>query len=248
MKTLLKIIIGLVSLLAILYGVAYFTFNKPLPKGSSGAEADAFAKKMLTAVNSTAWDTTAVVKWTFKGIHDYVWDKKNNLVEVKWDKNRVLLNLNEWEKSKAFEADLEHVGDKRGSLLGKAYAYFCNDSFWLIAPLKVKEEGVTRSLVTDEQGVKSLLITFASGGVTPGDSYQWFVDESGLPTHYNMWVSIIPIGGVGASWEAWQTTTTGVKLPASHKLGPLALEMGNVATAHSLEGLKMPASLFDAIK
>lgn len=247
MKTFLRILLVIALIIVTGFAALYFTMNKPLPQGESGEVADALTEKMLNAVNITAWDSTNVVTWTFKGVHAYLWDKQNNLVEVKWDDKRVLLNLNEWEKSKAYEKESEHIGDKRGELLGTAYAYFCNDSFWLIAPFKVKEAGVTRQLVTTETGEKTLLISYSTGGVTPGDSYQWFLDENGIPTHYRMWVSIIPIGGVEATWEAWETKATGVKLPNIHKLGPLTLDMGEPKVGKALTDVGVSEDLFTEI-
>jgi uncharacterized protein YpmB len=249
MKTVLRILLIIVIIIVAGLGVLYFTLNKPLPQGERDQAADALAEKMLGAVNKVAWDSTNVVKWTFKGVHNYVWDKENNLVEVKWDDKRVLLNLNEWEKGIAYEGEAEHIGDKRGELLGTAYAYFCNDSFWLIAPLKVKEEGVILQSVAPSEGEgESLLASYTSGGVTPGDSYQWFLDENGLPTHYRMWVSIIPIGGVEATWEAWETKSTGVKLPNLHKFGPVTLDMGEPETGNSLTDIGVSEILFAEIK
>lgn len=243
-----RILFTILLLLVIAVGVLFVFFNKPLPQGETGAAAEAMTEKMLSALNKSAWDSTNTIKWIFKGVHTYVWDKQHNYVEVMWEDKRVVLNLGEWEKSKAYEADKEHIGDKRGELLGTAYAYFCNDSFWLIAPFKVKDEGVTRQIVVDENGVESLLVSYATGGVTPGDSYQWFINESGVPTHYNMWVSIIPIGGVKATWENWETTATGVKLSRLHQLGPLMLDMGEVQTGKSLTEIGISEDLFDEIK
>jgi hypothetical protein len=249
MKTVLRVLLIIVVIIIAGVGVLYFTLNKPLPQGERGQAADALAEKMLGAVNKVAWDSTNVIKWTFKGVHNYVWDKEHNLVEITWDDKRVLLNLNDWEKGIAYEGEVEYTGDKRGELLSTAYAYFCNDSFWLIAPFKIKEEGVILQFVVASEGEgESLLVSYTSGGVTPGDSYQWFTDENGLPTHYRMWVSIIPIGGVEATWENWEAKSTGVKLPNLHQLGPVALDMGEPQTGNSLTDIGMSESLFVAIK
>ena len=72
------------------------------------------------------------------------------------------------------------------------------------------------------------MVSYDSGGVTPGDSYLWILDDTGLPTAYKMWVKIIPIGGINASWDNWMITESGAYLPTSHKLGPLELSMGTV--------------------
>ena len=62
-------------------------------------------------------------------------------------------------------------------LRGKAYSFFCNDSFWMIAPFKAFDEGVTRTIVMSKEGNQNLLVSYASGGVTPGDSYLWILDK-----------------------------------------------------------------------
>lgn len=245
-----RTLLSLLFLIMLGVGLIYLFLNKPLPKGESGPDAEALANKMLSTLNKSAWDSTNVLKWNFKGMHTYVWDKQRNYVQVSWGNNEVLLNLNEneWEKSKAYEGKKEHIADKRGSLLGEAYGYFCNDSFWLIAPFKVNDEGTTRQLIVDKNEGASLLVSYSSGGITPGDSYQWFFDETGLPVYYKMWVSIIPIGGVKATWEDWQITNTKAKLSFRHQLGPLTLEMNDVQTGMALSEIGVPENLFDGIK
>ena len=77
-------------------------------------------------------------------------------------------------------------------IIQTAQHFFNNDSFWLVAPYKVFEQGVERRIV-DYDGKKPLLVTYTSGGSTPGDSYLWILDENGFPTSYKMWVSLIPL-------------------------------------------------------
>jgi hypothetical protein len=44
------------------------------------------------------------------------------------------------------------------------------------------------------------------------------LNEQGIPTSYQMWVQIIPVQGISASWEDWITTESGAQLPRFHKL------------------------------
>ncbi|TDB64575.1 hypothetical protein [Arundinibacter roseus] len=224
MKRILRIIAGLGVLLLIIGAVAFFVLNEPLPKGRPGPEAEALAIKMQEAVGAEALEEkTGVLSWTFANKNHYVWDPKRSLVQVAWGDTRVLLNLSDWPKGKAFEKEVEVTDERLDVLRGKAYQYFVNDSFWLVAPTKTFDEGVERAVVVQPDGSKALLVTYSSGGVTPGDSYLWHLDADGLPVSYQMWVSIIPIGGLKATWENWITLETGLKVPTKHQLGPLTI-------------------------
>ncbi|WP_276166670.1 hypothetical protein [Zobellia alginiliquefaciens] len=232
-KRLLKIIgkgvLILAAILLIGFGVLYLIYNEPLPEGTPGVEADALANKMLEAINNEAYTKTNYLEWSFaNGAHHYKWDKTNGKVDVKWDDYHVHLHLKQSSKSNVFENGSEVTGDTKNELINKAEGFFNNDSFWLVAPFKVFDLGTERSLVTLENGSKALLITYSSGGSTPGDSYLWHLGANGVPESYQMWVSIIPIGGVKATWEYWKIMETGAFLPTSHKLGPITLDMGEV--------------------
>ena len=43
-----------------------------------------------------------------------------------------------------------------------------------------------------------------------------------------MWVSIIPIGGLEASWDEWKVMETTTYLPSKHDFLFLELEMGDL--------------------
>lgn len=243
-----KILIYLATTLIILAAGAYLILNEKLPSGDNPQKADELANKMLKALNKTAWDSTNVIVWTHKGVHHFVWDKKNQMVEVKWDKNDIFLNLKEWNKGKAFSEGKEITDGQLDVLRGKAWAIFCNDSFWMIAPYKVFDEGVSRKIVKTEDGTEALLASYSSGGVTPGDSYLWFLANDLKPKAYKMWVKILPVGGVKATWDNWKTTETGAIIAQTHILGPMTITIENLHTGNDLTAVKVDATLFDKIK
>lgn len=243
-----KVFLYISAIILLLLASGYFILNEKLPTGENPAKADELAKKMMKALNKSAWDSTNVIAWTHKERHQFVWDKRNEFVQVKWDKNEVLLNLKEWNKGKAFSEGKEITDGQLDVLRGKAWSIFCNDSFWLIAPYKVFDEGVTRKIVKNKDGSEALLASYASGGVTPGDSYLWMIDTNGIPKAYKLWVKVLPIGGVSATWENWKTTETGVIIAQNHKLGPLDLNVSDLRTGTDLVAVKAEEGIFDKIK
>jgi hypothetical protein len=213
--------IGIIALL----GIAFFTLNEKKPEGVAGAKAEALAQKMLKAVNHAAWDTTSVIYWTFKGVHKHIWDKKRGFVQVEWDNYKALIRLDNLD-GKVFEGGVP-ISDpaKSTPLLYKAWTYFVNDSFWLNPVSKIYDPGTTRKLVTLPDGTEALLVSYTSGGVTPGDSYLWMVDANGLPTSWKMWVKIIPIGGIATTWEDWRELPSGAKVATSHHNKTIGLSL-----------------------
>jgi len=232
----------IVSLIVILF-IAVQIISKPLPEGEEGAAAEALAQKMLVATDQAAWDTTVFVRWDFAGLHQYLWDRKRNLVQVEWSSNKVLLNTQDQE-GKAWVDGQELEAAAARKKLAEAWNYFCNDSFWLNAPGKIYDPGTTRKLVKLEDGTESLLITYASGGVTPGDSYLWILDESGLPIKWKLWVNIFPIGGMETSWGQWQKLSTGAKVATFHDLGVYQLKISDVEAANDWKSLGIEEESF----
>lgn len=198
-------------------------FSKPLPESIAGPEADGLARDVQEALNITGYKALNEIQFSFRD-HHYLWNKAEERVLVSWEDYQVDLILSETENSKILQGGKE---SNRIDLIDKAKAYFYNDSYWLVAPFKFFDPGVVRSLVETNDGSKALLITHTSGGVTPGDSYLWYFDENLIPTHFELWVSIIPIKGVSATWSSWVSKQE-VLFSSFHKLGPLEITIGDL--------------------
>lgn len=232
LKKILKIIVGVLVFLTLpsllLFGFLYFKYNQPMPSGKTGVEADLLAQKMLNSLDYKAYENTDFIAFSFKNSHHYKWRKADNKCEVSWKNFKVNLNLNNPQESEVFVANNFYEGQDKEKLINKATSYFNNDTFWLIAPYKVFDEGTERRLVTTSAGKEALLITYTSGGSTPGDSYLWHLNEQGQPESFQMWVSILPIGGLEASWSDWTTCETRAQLPTFHKMLILGIELDNI--------------------
>ncbi len=222
--------------------IGFLIVDESLPQGNQGPEAEALAEKMLNAIGHEQWDEIPIISWSFRGEHYFVWDKKNHCALVEWDDYSVALNLN-GVTGKVRKGDAEIFGDEAENAVQTAYAFWCNDSFWLNAPAKIKDGGTVRKIVKYDQGPDRLLVQYMSGGVTPGDAYLWELNEEYLPVSYKMWVSIIPIGGVEATWEGW-TDFDGAMIATSHKLGPLEIPLTDLKTGNSLSDFGLSDSLF----
>ncbi|MFC0604951.1 hypothetical protein [Winogradskyella pulchriflava] len=232
LKKTLKIIGGIIVFLTLpsllFFGFMYLKYNEDLPTGQQGQAADQLATQMLQSLNEEAYLNTDYLEWTFKGRHHYKWYKSEKTCEVSWDEMTVILDLEKRDNSKVFAGQQEYNGKEKHDYILKAENYFNNDAFWLVAPYKVFDIGTERRLVKTEDNKNALLVTYTSGGTTPGDSYLWHFDDTGKPKSYQMWVDILPIGGLEATWDNWITTESGALLPTSHKLLVFDLEMGDV--------------------
>lgn len=217
MKKIIKYL-GIALLAMMLFFLGFYLINnKKLPEGVQSNEADQMALKMLESLNKTAWDTTEVVSWTFRGNHNYTWNKKTHIVNATWNKYEVEFNT-KTSIGTVKNNELPVTGEEATELIKKAQDNFNNDSFWLAAPYKVFDTGTERSIVTTKDGRTGLMITYTSGGTTPGDSYVWMLDENQRPSSVKMWVSIMPIGGMEFTWENYQTLNSGAMIARDHRL------------------------------
>ncbi|UWX56430.1 hypothetical protein NYZ99_09685 [Maribacter litopenaei] len=229
LRKILRILGAVILVIVIVFGILYAIYNEPLPEGRSGPEADALAEKMLSSLNYEEYRNTRFIEWSFRNdSHFYKWDREKRKVEVQWDDFRVELDLINTGSSIGYKNGERLNTHENEDIVEDAIAMFNNDSFWLVAPYKVFDPGTQRQVVILEDGSEGLLVTFNRGGTTPGDSYLWLLQPSGFPKSVKMWVKIIPIGGVEATWDEWLVTDSGAFLPKSHVMGPMEISMGDV--------------------
>lgn len=231
MKKLLKwALIGIGVLVGIgTLSVVFLSQEKPT--GSNPKAADELAQNMLKALDKPGFDTLKYLRWNFADRQKYLWDKQGDKVIVKWDNVEVLLDL-KTQNGDVFVDGKILQNDEKSGHLEKAWSNWCNDSFWMIAPFKVFDPGTTREIVNDE-GQTGLMVKYDSGGVTPGDSYLWLLDENNIPTGYKMWVKIIPIGGTYASWDNWKKLDCGAFVATTHEMKLFTLNITDIKEGNS---------------
>lgn len=241
MKKILKII-GIVLLLV---GVVLFALiayiSEDLPTGKPGPEADALAQRMMTACNADAWDDTRYVQWTFAERNTYIWDRSRSLVSVVNDEGEIIINSSTGAGVSKSTTKGEAISLSEADA---AWANFCNDSFWLIAPLKAMDSGTKRELVQTDEG-EGLLVHYTNGGVTPGDSYLWHLADDGLPYAMQLWTQSPPLNGIRASWTDWQQLHTGVMVATTHKISKANVAITNLASGSTLSELGITTDPFD---
>lgn len=230
MKRVAKVLgVGLVVLVLLAVATGFW-LDSPRPTGRPGPEADALARRMTAAVDADAWARTQAVRFVFAGRNHHIWDRARGYASVAWDDVQVVFDT-------ATRRGFAWRGGARladaGDLIDDAHAAWVNDTFWLNPVVKSFDPGVERALVDED----ALLVSFGSGGRTPGDAYLWTVGADGRPTAWRMWVSILPIGGLKVSWAGWTRLSTGAWVATEHALGPIDLRLTQVEGAASLAAL-----------
>ncbi len=216
---------GIIILIAIAAIVGLlFVANEPLPSGEEGPAAESLADKMLVALNKPAYDTLKTLRWSFPRGHHFVWNKQENIVNARWGEFEVAFSPDTKEGT-AKKAGIVLTGDDSQKAIWKAWSLFANDSFWLVAPYKIRDPNTSRQLVILEDGSEALLVTYNSGGVTPGDSYLWILDQDYRPKAWKMWVEILPVGGMEFTWEGWTQHGYAWFAPMHKGAGPISVDL-----------------------
>ena len=112
----------------------------------------------------------------------------------------------------------------------KGYGRWVNDSYWLLAPLKLKDPGVTATPGTQKEFngamCDTLRLQFAQVGLTPNDQYLLYVDPQ--TKLLKAW-DYIPkdAGGMQATWEKYEKFD-GLTLATEHHFNDKAVKFTGV--------------------
>jgi hypothetical protein len=179
----------------------------------SAADGTQLAQEVMKASGGENWGKVQTIDFTFAvekngkkvASAEHHWNVAAQTDEVKW-------------KGKDVKVDLANPGSSTDEKA--AFARWVNDSYWLLAPLKLRDKGVT----TEAEGTKEingakrdvLKLSFAQVGLTPNDEYRLYVDpQTKLVTYWDY----MPKGdkGMSGTWEDYQKSG-GLTLATDHKM------------------------------
>ena len=163
MKTHRTSLAGLAVLLALLTTIV-------VRAQETGLTADQLADAVFKASGGENWDKVKIIRFNFAGAAKHDWDIKAHTDTVTF-------------KGKTVTVNVSHPASDDDSKA--AFGRWTNDMYWLLAPLKVKDPGVHRTLKPDEtvdgKTYHVLHLDFDKVGMTPGDQYNLLIDpESNL--------------------------------------------------------------------
>ena len=147
---------------------------------------------------------------------EHHWNVAAGTDRVKWKGKDVTVNLT----SPAQDEDNK-----------AAYARWVNDSYWLLAPLKVLDPGVKRTAEGTKQvgdaSFDTLRLSFQGVGLTPGDQYLLYVDpQTKLVRAWDYIPSADKV--MHGTWDGYQTFG-GLQLSTQHEFGGKTIRFADVS-------------------
>lgn len=111
-----------------------------------------------------------------------------------------------------------------------AYARWVNDSYWLLAPLKIRDRGVKVEAAGPKDlngaSLETIQLSFENVGLTPTDRYLFYIDpQTKLP---RAWDYIPQTGdGLQATWEKYQNFG-GLNLATEHNFKGKTIRLADI--------------------
>jgi hypothetical protein len=185
--------------------------------------ADQLANDTWKASGGDNWGNVKAIDFTFTvekdgktvASADHHWDVVAWTDRVKWKGKDVTVSL----------MNPASDEDSKG-----AYARWVNDSYWLIAPLKLRDKGVNLaaegSKEMDGKKCKVLRLSFGKVGLTPNDQYNLYIDpETKLVSSWDYMPE--PGKSMHATWSNYQKSG-GLTLATDHTMGPARIRILNL--------------------
>lgn len=171
--------------------------DEPQAEGApSGVEletyADTVAWRMVRSMGGIdSWRSAPYMRFDFAidsngeriPVASHLWDRYGGDYRVEWsvgdDSTYVVLFNVHTQEGQAYLNSIPADTSENNLLVRHAYTRFINDTYWMLAPLKVFDSGVNRTYLPDSSSeeVDALLVTFDEVGLTPNDRYYLYVDK-----------------------------------------------------------------------
>ena len=154
--------------------------------------ADTVAWRMVETMGGLeAWQDLPYLRFEFAA-HDgagrvpvarHLWNRRTGEYRLEWSPAtdstyQALFNV------RSREGDVFLNGQpvdtsQQNILLKHAYTRFINDTYWMLAPVKVFDPGVNRTYIPDSSTVETdvIRLTFGDVGLTPNDRYYLYIDK-----------------------------------------------------------------------
>jgi hypothetical protein len=204
--------------------------SEPDPKAIEVAE-----RVMAKLGGEEAWKATRFLKFDFAVEREgktlmrrsHTWDRHTGRYRVGAtdEKGRdVVVLMSLWTKDgRAWVGGEAASGEDLAGLLESAYAWWVNDTYWLLMPFKLRDEGVSleyAGLEAKQSGTwDKLLLTFQGVGLTPKDRYWVFVNrKTGLVDRWEYVLKGEDSAPTPWDWSGW--TEHGDILLASERVNP----------------------------
>lgn len=181
-----------------------------------GTAADSLAWRVTEGAGGLkAWNALPGVAFEWAVVKDsaemirtrHVWDKRKGRVRSEWPVGQdsiavAVFDLDGFDP----EAPVGTVAINNGPLLtgeaaterlNEANSRFVNDSYWMIAPLKVLDPGVRREIDSDS-AFERLALSFDGVGLTPGDRY--WIEVDNVTGSMTGWSYVLESSGEG-EWD-----------------------------------------------
>jgi hypothetical protein len=204
------------------FALAFAPFGS-LRADENSAKAQQLATEVWRAAGGEHWGDVREISFAFvveqngKELMraEHHWNLVENTDEVKWKDKSVKVNL----ASPATDDD------------GKAgYARWVNDSYWLLAPLKLRDPGANLAY----EGSKKIAgkqcevvrLSFGKVGLTPGDQYLLYIDPA--VNQITSW-DYMPHPDTIAhmTWDAYREAG-GLVLSTEHSLGDKKIRIADL--------------------
>ncbi|MDQ6861706.1 MAG: hypothetical protein M3032_11200 [Verrucomicrobiota bacterium] len=211
-----KLLLGLLPLVL-------FATPAVLRAQDSDGKAQQLARDLWKASGGENWGKVKAIRFTFvvedngnqlaRAEHD--WDVAAQTDHVKWKDKDITVSVASMPQDEAAKA---------------AFGRWTNDSYWLLAPLKVLDPGVKLSYggskEVDGANCETLRVSFAAVGMTPGDQYNFYIDPA--TKLLKAWDYMPkPDTEMHGSWEKYQEAG-GLNLAMEHNFGGKMIRFENV--------------------